>query len=338
MQYFVRSGGLLGFGEWVRENGGNPIALMAEIGLTPAALNDSDLYIPYPALARLMTLAAQRCQRPDFGVQLGMRQGLEAVGALGSVMCLQASLGDALRLMQRNLEFHARGVVIDISRGEHWLELTMDFAFADDEDCEQLTGLSLALLCRCLQQLSLAAQSPLALELKTAAVPPSYRALFGCDPAVGARRNRLIYPVGLLAEPVAVAAGLRARLSHQWQHHRQQPGRDLRQQLERAISALLPTGECNLAMVARVIGLHPRVLQQRLAEQGSSFSAVLENRRLHLAREHLAHSDIDVTTLALNLGYAELAVFSRAFKRWQGMSPRQWRRQQRADNSQISPR
>ena len=337
MQYFVRSGGLLGFGEWVRENGGNPNTLMAEIGLSPAALYDSDLYIPYPTLARLMTLAAQRCGRADFGVQLGMRQGLEAVGALGSVMCLQANLGDALRLMQRNLEFHARGVLIEISRGERWLELTMDFAFAGDEDCEQLTGLSLALLCRCLQQLQTDARPPLALELKGGA-PPSYRALFGCEPVVGARRNSLIYPVELLAQPVSVAAELRGRLSHQWQHHRQQPGRDLRQQLERAITALLPTGECNLAMVARIVGLHPRVLQQRLAEQGSSFSAVLENRRLHLAREHLAHSDIDVTTLALNLGYAELAVFSRAFKRWQGMSPRQWRRQQRADNSQISPR
>ena len=86
-------------------------------------------------------------------------------------------------------------------------------------------------------------------------------------------------------------------------------------------------------MVARIVDLHPRVLQQRLAAQGSSFSALLESRRLRLAKEHLAHSDIDLTTLALNLGYAELAVFSRAFKRWQGVSPRAWRRQQQADRA-----
>lgn len=334
MQYFVRSGSLLGFGEWVRENGENPNALMAEIGLSPAALYDSDLYIPYPALARLLTLAARRCRRADFGVQLGMRQGLEAVGALGSVMCLQPSLGDALRLMQRNLEFHARGVSTVVSQGERWLELTMDFAFAAEEDCEQLAGLSLALLCRCLQQLQTQTKAPLSLELKQGAAEPEvYRYLFGCEPRLEGRRNALIYSVDLLAQPVAVAADLRARLSHQWQNHRQQPDAGLLQQLERAITALLPTGECNLTMVARIVGLHPRVLQQRLAEQGSSFSALLESRRLRLAREHLAHSDIDLTTLALNLGYAELAVFSRAFKRWQGVSPRAWRRQQHTDRA-----
>ena len=38
---------------------------------------------------------------------------------------------DALRLMQRNLEFHARGVSTVVSQGERWLELTMDFAFED---------------------------------------------------------------------------------------------------------------------------------------------------------------------------------------------------------------
>ena len=331
MTYFVRSGGLLGFSEWVRDNGENPNALIAEIGLSPAALYDSDLYIPYPALARLMTLAARRCRRQDFGIRLGMRQGLEALGALGSALCLQASLGDALRLMQRNLEFHARGVLIAVSQSERWLELSMDFSFAEEEDCEQLTGLSLALLCRCLQQLQPAAYPPVALELKGCAAETNiYRALFCCEPVAGARRNCLIYPVELLAQPVSVAVDLRARLSHQWQSSRQQPGIDLQQQLERAITALLPTGECNLAMVARVVGLHPRVLQQRLAGQGSSFSALLESRRLSLAKEHLAHSNIDLTTLALNLGYAELAVFSRAFKRWQGVSPRAWRRQQKA--------
>ncbi|MBO6752827.1 MULTISPECIES: AraC family transcriptional regulator [Spongiibacter] len=334
MSYFVRSGGLLGFSEWVRDNGENPNMLMAEVGLSPAALYDSDLYIPYLALARLMTVSAQRCQREDFGIRLGMRQGLEAVGALGSAMCLQANLGDALRLMQRNLEFHARGVLIAVNQSERWLELSMDFAFATEEDCDQLAGLSLALLCRCLQQLQGVPSSPAALELRNGTAEPGvYRELFGCEPVVDTRRNCLIYPIELLAEPVLVAADLRARLSQQWQSSRQRPERDLQQQLEKAITALLPTGECNLAMVARIVDLHPRVLQQRLAAQGSSFSALLESRRLRLAKEHLAHSDIDLTTLALNLGYAELAVFSRAFKRWQGVSPRAWRRQQQADRA-----
>lgn len=80
MQHFVRSGALLGFSEWVRDCGQNPNTLMAEFGLTPAVVQDPDLYLSYTVLAQLMTAAAERCRREDFGVQLGMRQGLEAVG------------------------------------------------------------------------------------------------------------------------------------------------------------------------------------------------------------------------------------------------------------------
>jgi len=47
--------------------------------------------------------------------------------------------------------------------------------------------------------------------------------------------------------------------------------------------------------------------------------------RQALACTHLAESDIDLTRLALDLGYAELAVFSRAFKEWTGLPPSRWR-------------
>lgn len=331
MQYFVRSGALLGFADRVRERGENPISLMADYGLSPAVVQDPDLYLSYPALARLMAAAAQRCAQPDFGVQLGMRQGLEAVGALGSAMCLQSSVGEALRMMQRNLDFHAKGVEVSVVKSEQYIDIRMDFAFANDENCEQLAGLSLALLARCLQQLQCQPLAPVSLLLRRAeGDAEAYYKVFACRPYFAMDCDALRYPIALLDAPVQVESRVREGLSRQWRGGRSADAENLGQLLDQAITALLPTGECSLAMVARVIGMHPRTLQQRLKDQGSSFSKVLAARRLYLAREHLQFSDIDLTTLALNLGFSELPVFSRAFKAWTGSCPREWRKRVQA--------
>ncbi len=55
---------------------------------------------------------------------------------------------------------------------------------------------------------------------------------------------------------------------------------------------------------------------------------MLQDTRLGIARQHLQQQKMSITDLALNLGYADIAVFSRHFKRWTGLSPRQWRTQQ----------
>ncbi|MCY1185467.1 putative HTH-type transcriptional regulator [compost metagenome] len=80
-------------------------------------------------------------------------------------------------------------------------------------------------------------------------------------------------------------------------------------------------------MVARLVETHPRILQQRLKAQDSSFAAILQSTRLRLAQYHLANSNIDLTTRAMSLGFGDLTAFSRAFKQWTDMSPSRWRQQ-----------
>lgn len=329
MQYFVRSGALIGFPELVRRYDENPSELLRSVELSTAVLHDPDLYIPYLSLAKLLEAAAVACEAPDFGIQLGYRQGLEAVGALGSVLCLQPSVGDALVMLQKNLGFHARGVAIDVqAEGEH-IDLSMRFAFADQIACDQLSALSMMLMARGIEQLHGQSEKPQQLWLAFAdhRIQTLCERRFGCPVLLGQTENRLRYRIAGLAEPTAVAPELRARLSKHWRGDWQQSlDVSLSQQVERAITALLPTGECNLPTVARIVQMHPRSLQMRLKQDQSSFGLLLQNTRLRLACQHLQNSDIDLTTLAMNLGFAELAVFSRSFKQWTGQSPRAWRK------------
>lgn len=333
MRYLARSGGLLGYADLVRSRGHDPAVLLTQVGLPVAALENPELYLSYPRLAALYEHTAQVLDEPAFGLLLGRLQGLEVVGALGAWLCQQRTVGEALLGLQRNLGFHARGIQIHSTLSQDSIRLDLDLAFADATDCRQMLLLSLTLLERGMTDLQPAHLPAQAVRLAIARPSPDLlRACedtFRCPVQGGSRHYSLSYPLALLAQPVAVTPRLQARLQQHWRDDWQLAARggsvSMTLQVDRSISALLPTGECSLETVARLVGLHPRTLQDKLRAEQTHYDERLRVVRQALACTHLAESDIDLTRLALDLGYAELAVFSRAFKAWTGLPPSRWR-------------
>jgi AraC-like DNA-binding protein len=91
------------------------------------------------------------------------------------------------------------------------------------------------------------------------------------------------------------------------------------------VATSLP-GASDVTEVARAMHMSGRTLQRRLEQEGTTFSEVLDRARLDVARRALATPSTTLTDVALQLGFSDLATFTRAFKRWTGMPPGQWRR------------
>ena len=87
------------------------------------------------------------------------------------------------------------------------------------------------------------------------------------------------------------------------------------------IASRLCDGHPKLADVAPDVGLTPRTLQRRLAEQGVVYRDLVQEARRRLALEYLEQSDTDLTEIAFLLGYSELSAFAHAFRRWTGSTP-----------------
>ena len=118
------------------------------------------------------------------------------------------------------------------------------------------------------------------------------------------------------AQPLADAA-LRERTG-------EAPAAALSSRVAARLAATLPRGT-DIAEVASALHMSGRTLQRRLEEEGTRFSEVLDRVRLDLARAELG-TDKPLGEIALRLGFVDLAAFSRAFKRWTGKPPGQWRR------------
>ena len=82
--------------------------------------------------------------------------------------------------------------------------------------------------------------------------------------------------------------------------------------------------DISLESIANKAKLSPRVLQKRLKEENTSFSQVLQEVRKKLSIYYIS-KDMDLTTISLNLGYTDLSSFFRAFKKWYGKTPSQYK-------------
>lgn len=99
----------------------------------------------------------------------------------------------------------------------------------------------------------------------------------------------------------------------------------LREQMDR--------GTVQAEAIARRLNMSRYTLYRRLRRENQSFASVLEEVRRQAAQVYLAGTRIPLSDIALRLGFSEQSAFSRAFRRWTGVSPLQYRLQHEVEST-----
>lgn len=100
---------------------------------------------------------------------------------------------------------------------------------------------------------------------------------------------------------------------------------DLIERIRAVFAQRLEVDRCDLEQVSKELDIAPRRLRFELARAGTSFSQVLADFRFALARKLLARTNEPVEDIVYLTGFSEPSTFYRAFKRWSGMTPVQYR-------------
>jgi AraC-like DNA-binding protein len=155
-----------------------------------------------------------------------------------------------------------------------------------------------------------------------------YRAHFACDVLFDAAVGKFVFSSELLDLPLPQGDP--------------ESSRHLLQQCQMLIAKLTAHGHFiddvrmlvlarpgffpDIDYVASKLGMSVRTLRRRLKEEGSSYRELLDEIRYGLAREYLANTQLPIDEVSRLLGYTEAGNFSHAFRRWSGISPSVWRR------------
>lgn len=163
--------------------------------------------------------------------------------------------------------------------------------------------------------------------------PDRYAAQFGCPVRFGAERNAIALKRDMLDLPNrlgdrAVSDFLTGHLDSEIGALQEEPS--LRSALLHRLTPALSNGVPQAAKIAREMGMSERTLYRRLAEEGLTFRDVLVQAQSTLAQELLKDSESSIAEIAFLTGFSEQSTFSRAFKRWVGQAPAQFRQQRPA--------
>ncbi|MGP8305762.1 AraC family transcriptional regulator ligand-binding domain-containing protein [Vibrio sp. YIC-376] len=334
--YIVRSGAADKFDSLVSEHGQNPIEIMKQAGLSAAQFRDPDTYIANSKLAELLEIAAKRCQEPLFGVLLAQRQGFNALGDLPMLVARAETVREALIRANDYLYLQSSGVKFAMTAQDEWMKLSLSIDTYSEQVTTQLMQMSVMQMARFMANL-------LNIDMNSFTL---YLTQFG---NLGNRSDRSAHlpkiRFGEKFNGIMLKRSLLDTKNHQdedaldrhFQEHlkylKNRYPNNFSDQAIDMIGRLLPTGECSVERVARALDMHPRMLQIRLKERGKSYSQLLRQVRQSLAERRLNENIQSITDIALQLGYAETAVFSRHFRQWTGKPPSQWRKAQHLEKA-----
>ncbi|MCF6735199.1 AraC family transcriptional regulator [Blastococcus sp. KM273129] len=311
------------------EHGLPRAGLLAAAGVTEAELADPEAEIAAEQEVRLVAALAAALPE-DSGLAAGNRYRLATYGIWGFALLSSRTLRAGHEVAMRFLDLTY--ALTRVSAVEDGGELRL---FFDDLDVPEPVR-RFVLLRDATAALQLWRESlgrpvvPRRVELRLPAPadPAPYAAAFGVPPRFAAPRSTVVFDAALLDQPLPQAAPLTAALCEA----------QCRELLERRVSRRGLSGQVRDLLlrqpqrmpgqeeVAAELHVSVRTLRRRLAEEGTSFRAVLDQTRRHLAEELLVTVGLSVEEVAERVGYSEASAFVHAFRRWTGASPRRWAR------------
>ncbi|WP_243059183.1 AraC family transcriptional regulator [Nocardioides sp. SR21] len=325
----IRGTSLTAFRELVAERGGDPDALLAEVGIPVEAIGDYGTFLDFPSVLVVIDRAAHATESADLGRELASRQGIEVLGSVGAAARSAPTVAKALSTIERYLRAYAPVLEVEVvvtgDRARFQLRRLIEGSMlAFPHASETGAGLSLGVL----RHLIGPDWSPLRVELAHSPLSPlsEYEEYFGCGLDFLRPTTAFDFEASVLDQPVSTDAETHAAMVSYLQSIAPYTPQGVQPVVEALVRRLLPSGRTELGVVADELGMHPRTLQRRLEEEGITFAEVVQQVRRRTAEQYLRDSDMSLRHLATELGYLEQSTFTRACRRWFGTSPLAYRR------------
>ncbi|WP_269532738.1 AraC family transcriptional regulator [Chitinimonas sp. BJYL2] len=314
-------------------------AMLKASGIADAELVDPLARIELTALVRLFEAAAEQTGNARIGLDFGLAVRPSSYSGLGYVAMTCATLRDAIALIPRfgRLVFDTDATCSELVETPGRAMLVERVLNQAHPSCIGLSEAVLAGWVSFGRWLTGRDEAPLEIHIREAAPADTaaYQQLFRCPVRFGMSDNALVFPPSFLDLPVRDADPLlhRAMLqAAEAQLDRAFAGLSLKHRVRLLLDELLPLGEARLEQVTARLGMSERTLQRRLAEEGCSFTGLLDGLRRELAQRYLQEPTLGLADVAQRLGFAEQSSFSHAFRDWQGCSPLEYRQALRQAN------
>ena len=334
MARLVRSAVFNGYVEVARSVGLDPYRMIAACGLPPACLTDSEIKVTATKVGRLLEASAEQSGKPDFGLRLAERRSLSNLGVLALHVREQPTIRKALEALVDYMHLHNEAVHLKIEEADGVAVLSLAFDAGRPVPIRQGVDLALGFLHQSLSRLLGKSWKPHAIHF-THSPPPNpsaHRRFFGTRLEFNGEYNGIELVARDLDAAVPASDATMARHVQGYiDTLASRPNPTMAANVRECISVMLSSGLCSADHVAQRLGVDRRTIHRHLADEGATFTSLLDSVRAELVARYINNRERSLTSVAELLGFSSLSAFSRWFHARFGASASEWRSARRPE-------
>lgn len=315
-------------GRRLQDVGLSPSAVLAQARLPLGLFNEGKILLSTEEFFALYRGIAEVSSDPGIGLKLGTENRIERYDPIKIAALSTRSLRSAVERLSRYKQLTCPEKIDLVERGNE-CAVCFNWLLAEQEEPAVLVDVCFAWILTIAMRGAGRRIRPKRVELqRREEFRQTYEKHCECPVKFKAARNALIFSKADMDVPfltynaellAAIAPQLEAELTQQMAE------KDLREQVKGILKGLIAGQRPGLQDVARELRMSARTLQRRLGEDGATFQQLTEEARRELARHYLLHSSLELNETAYLLGYGDANSFFRAFHKWEGTSPGQWK-------------
>jgi len=327
---------LASFWRQIEDAGLDPEPLFRKYKLDIDAIHDPEGRIPADTVERILADVVEQTTDSFLGLREAEYFLPAHLGPLGFAWLASASLHDALKRLQRYSRIIKDKLIIEVSEEQSIINVEISYAPpaipAYHRDTADLSVV--VKMCRFIcgdewnpVQVHVAYPEPADISY--------YFSYFRCPVVFDATGNGLQIDKAIAKKRVTGANESLAKLNDHivTRYLAHQSREDIISRTRVAILDLLSEGGTSENSVAERLHLSPRQLNRKLKGEGTSFRELLRECRRELAEQYINDSTRSLTEISYLLGFSEPSSFSRAYRRWTGLSPTEARAAKQADQA-----
>lgn len=331
---YLRATGLMGIEAVCREHGLDAEEELKAVGIDPAALTNFTQLISLHAFNNLMLRLADTTGLETVGLDLALRapHNLNNMGPLAIVLKLGDTTGECVENAIRYIWYLTNG--LDVRIVEHPDQDLAEFRYTPFPPMANTRHMAEHALATARSAMTLLLMdetiTPKLVTFRHAASRDTSKLKmhFGCPIEYEKPSNSLFFDIELLKIETMGTDDQVAQIVYSYleeEIRKLSKEMTIEERVETAILQLLPSGHCSMDLVSKAMGIHRKSLQRGLQDEGTSYSEVLERKRLQTALQLLTETNIPINRIGQSCGYSSATAFNLAFKKWTDETPQSYR-------------
>lgn len=327
----LRARAMTGVPETIRELGRDPKPFLAAFHVQEEMINNPKQMVPYLTLIQMLERAADEFDCPDFGMRVGLKQGLSVLGPIAVIAQNSSTVENALHHISKYISYHSPAIhlSLDPPTRETYRGLHFDIAITQGQSRAQTIEMSLLLAVKVIRVLlgEDGQELPVHFRHSRVSAVARYRAAFKSPVTFETDENVVFIPSDALTREIITSDPvLKETMEEYVAQNIDTTVYSLKENVRSLIISLLPLERrCTISLISRHLAMSERTLQRKLKKEDIVFEELVDEVRCELAQDYLKDQRMSISQVAGLIGYGQQSSFNRACMRWFGKPPKAFR-------------